>query len=182
MESKLEAYRLRKRRQEKLQQLKSAVQRMLALGTGSELETKKESHTIDVPSNNLKEVSLKKQTSDISSDSENEVSSSPGSDVEGQITDPKSDTHKEYISYTLKVCYLLFWATCFVIAVELQFGIVYLMFSALLGIYFNTRTGPKAKHEPSAYSVFNKNCEAIDGTLNADQFEREIRYGPSSVR
>ena len=31
--------------------------------------------------------------------------------------------------------------------------------------------------EASAYSVFNENCEAIDGTLTAQQFEREIRHG-----
>lgn len=56
------------------------------------------------------------------------------------------------------------------------------MFSALLGIYFNTRTEPKKRNEMSAYSVFNKNCESIDGTLKAEQFEREIRYGSGSVR
>lgn len=28
----------------------------------------------------------------------------------------------------------------------------------------------------SAYSVFNENCERIDGTLSAEQFEREIGY------
>ena len=32
------------------------------------------------------------------------------------------------------------------------------------------------KDEPSAYSVFNPNCESIDGTLTAEQFENEIRH------
>lgn len=36
--------------------------------------------------------------------------------------------------------------------------------------------------EPSAYSVFNKNFEAIEGTLTAEQFEKELRYGPTSVK
>lgn len=49
-------------------------------------------------------------------------------------------------------------------------------------MYLNTRTGPKRKHEISAYSVFNKNCESIPGTLKAEQFEREMRYGAGSVR
>lgn len=68
------------------------------------------------------------------------------------------------------------------IAIEMKFGIVFLIVSALFGIYFNTRTKPKRKNEISAYSVFNANCESIDGTLKAEQFEREIRYGPMTVR
>lgn len=184
MESKLEAYRLRKRRQQKYEQLKGVFQRMMSFGIGSQRENDKENHIIDVPANTLEDVPLENQTtkqSEISSDTENELSS-PDSGIEEPTSATLSDVHKDYIGYVLKVCYFLFWATCFVIAVELQFGIVFLMFSALLGIYFNTRTGPKSKHEPSAYSVFNKNCEAIDGTLNAEQFEREIRYGSNSVR
>ena len=35
--------------------------------------------------------------------------------------------------------------------------------------------------EMSAYSVFNPNCESIDGTLTAQQFEREIRHGPAAA-
>lgn len=49
-------------------------------------------------------------------------------------------------------------------------------------MYLNTRTRPKKKNEISAYSVFNKNCESIPGTLKAEQFEREMRYGASAVR
>lgn len=67
------------------------------------------------------------------------------------------------------------------IAIELQFGIVYLLFSALFGIYFNTRTSPKRTGEVSAYSVFNKNCESIKGTLTAEQLQREMMYGPLSA-
>jgi len=92
--------------------------------------------------------------------------------------------HREnnVLKYTLWAVYLLFWITLYVIAIKLSFGLVFLMFSALFGIYFNTRTEPKKRNEMSAYSVFNKNCESIDGTLKAEQFEREIRYGSGSVR
>ena len=31
--------------------------------------------------------------------------------------------------------------------------------------------------EASAYSVFNENCEAIDGTFTAQQFEQNLRRG-----
>ena len=41
--------------------------------------------------------------------------------------------------------------------------------------------GKRKAGEASAYSVFNENCEAIDGTLTAQQFEREIRHGPAAA-
>lgn len=85
------------------------------------------------------------------------------------------------LTYFTYILYFCFWATCWMIAIELKFGTVFLLFSALFGIYFNTRTEPKRKNEVSAYSVFNENCASIDGTLTAEQFEREIRYGPTSV-
>lgn len=98
------------------------------------------------------------------------------------LTDAQKDSKK--FQYFLYVIYFLFWITCFAIAIELQFGTVYLLISALLGIYFNTRTGPKKKKEISAYSVFNKNCEAIDGTIKPEQFEREMmgNYRASSAK
>lgn len=95
------------------------------------------------------------------------------------ILTPSDSKCLKYFTYTI---YFLFWATCYAIAIQLKFGIVYLMFSALIGIYLNTRTGPKDKSEISAYSVFNENCEAIDGTLKAEQFEREIRYGSLGMK
>lgn len=84
------------------------------------------------------------------------------------------DSDSRIFKYILRIVYIAFWVTLYIIAIELQFGIVFLMLSALLGIYLNTRTGPKNTNEISAYSVFNKNCESIDGTLKAEQFEREI--------
>lgn len=99
--------------------------------------------------------------------------------VKAKESRPKNKTWLTYITYCL---YFLFWATCYVIAIELKFGTVYFLLSALFGVYFNTRTGPKHQNEISAYSVFNKDCHSIDGTLNAEQFEREIRYGPTGLK
>lgn len=84
----------------------------------------------------------------------------------------------DIVYYTL--CFML-WATLWAIFIKIQFGTVYFIVSIIVGIYFNTRTRPKFKDEVSAYSVFNKNCKSIDGTLKAEQFEREIRYGPVTV-
>lgn len=78
--------------------------------------------------------------------------------------------------------YALLWVTCFLIAIQLRFGAVYLVLSGLFGIYLNTRTTPKREGELSAYSVFNPNCEAIDGTLKPEHFERDynlIRHSPN---
>ncbi|XP_066588396.1 uncharacterized protein Saysd1 [Prorops nasuta] len=85
--------------------------------------------------------------------------------------------NNSYLVYVIYLLYFLFWVTLYLIAIEFEFGAVYFIVSSLVLIYLNTRSGPKVKGELSAYSVFNPNCEAIDGTLDASQFEREIRYG-----
>lgn len=100
--------------------------------------------------------------------------------VEPTITEPLEKKH--YLAYVIYVLYFLFWATLWAIAIQLQFGVVFLLLSGIFGIYFNTRTGKKSKKEISAYSVFNKDCHSIDGTLKGEQFDKEIRYGPVSVR
>lgn len=78
--------------------------------------------------------------------------------------------------------YVTVWITLFIFFLKLQFGAVYFVISILIIMCFNTRTRPKRKGEVSAYSVFNKDCVSINGTLKAEQFEREIRYGAGSVR
>lgn len=105
----------------------------------------------------------------VSSDDENK------SLQENTSVEKAEESKMKYIIYGLWFC---FWATCWMIAIEMKFGIVYLLFSALFGIYFNTRTEPKRKGEISAYSVFNENCESIQGTLKGEQLEREMIYGP----
>lgn len=106
--------------------------------------------------------------------SSNDGDASEHSEREMDSTQREESKYKYFI-YLIWFC---FWATCWMIAIELKFGIVYLLFSALFGIYFNTRTGPRRKDEVSAYSVFNKNCESIKGTLTAEQLAGEMLYGP----
>lgn len=86
------------------------------------------------------------------------------------------------ITKVIYLLYFLLWITLYAIALKYEFGAVYFVLSALVFICLNTRSGPKRRGEPSAYSVFNPNCEAIEGTLDASQFEREIRYGIGGVR
>lgn len=63
------------------------------------------------------------------------------------------------------------------LAIEFEWGAVFILFSAFYFIFTNLRSDRRKPWEPSAYSVFNPDCHAIDGTLNAEQFEKEIRHG-----
>jgi hypothetical protein len=78
------------------------------------------------------------------------------------------------MTYCTWLIYFLIWITLYAIAIELSFGAVFFMLSLLIGICFNTRVKPRNKKEISAYSVFNENCEAIDGTFKAEMFEKQL--------
>ena len=93
---------------------------------------------------------------------------------------PHQGAKSYWVITGLKSClWLLLWG----FSVEVGFGIVYIVLSGLVFMVLSLRGGKKrAPGVPSAYSVFNKNFEVIDGTFTAEQFERELRYGPSSVR
>ncbi|KAM9316893.1 SAYSvFN domain-containing protein 1 [Gastrophryne carolinensis] len=79
---------------------------------------------------------------------------------------------------TLLLKFLL-WLVLLGLFVELEFGLAYFLLSMFYWIYEGTRRpGRRKKGEKSAYSVFNPGCEAIQGTLTAEQFERELQYRP----
>ncbi|XP_055300976.1 uncharacterized protein LOC129567748 [Sitodiplosis mosellana] len=170
MDEKLEKYRLKVRRKEFFNKIK---QRLISMMTFSSETNSKKDETIEIPDEKLEEEaelmgSENGEVSDyVSSEDENRVQEVP--------TSRSEESKMKYIMYGLWFC---FWATCWMIAIEMKFGIVYLLFSALFGIYFNTRTGPRREGEISAYSVFNENCESIQGTLKGEQLEREMIYGP----
>lgn len=79
-----------------------------------------------------------------------------------------------WLTYFTWLVYLLIWLTLYAIAIELKFGTVYFMFSILIGICLNTREKSKDEVSPSAYSVFNENCESIQGTFKAEMFEKQL--------
>lgn len=100
---------------------------------------------------------------------------------ENELLDNEPDTKYSALDIFTYILYFVLWCTLFAIFIKLEFGLVFVTTSALLGMYLNTRTGPRKRDEVSAYSVFNKNCESINGTLKAEQFEREIRYGSGAI-
>jgi len=92
-------------------------------------------------------------------------------DEEEDLDEEQERTSIDWLILAVKI---LLWSLCFYLAVLLEFGLVYLVTSAFALFYLGT--GKRRKGTPSAYSVFNPNCESIDGTLKAEDFEREIRY------
>lgn len=83
--------------------------------------------------------------------------------------------------YVTALCILL-WLLLWGFFISVEFGFVYFLLSAFAFIMLSLRGSRRKIGELSAYSVFNENCESIEGTLTADQFERELRYGPTAVR
>ena len=98
--------------------------------------------------------------------------------INEEVTPPTSNSRPWYVT----VLYIILWLLLWGFFVEIEFGIVYIILSAFAFIVLSLRGSRRRIGELSAYSVFNENCESIDGTLTAEQFEREIRYGPTAVR
>ena len=99
--------------------------------------------------------------------------------VNGAILPPSPPSPTPPYFTLLKI---LLWILLWGFFVEVGFGTVFFITSLLYLLVTSLRGSRRKPWEPSAYSVFNRNFEAIDGTLSAEQFERELRYGPMSVR
>lgn len=122
-----------------------------------------------------REDTLKPNTS-AKTDSETLVEEAAESEVD-VYNDDRRATYIIALAFKLGLWFLL-WG----LSIEYGFGAVYVIVSGLLFMGYSLYGSRRSSHEPSAYSVFNKGCESIDGTLTAEQFERELRYGPTNVR
>nr|XP_036860462.1 SAYSvFN domain-containing protein 1 [Manis javanica] len=88
-------------------------------------------------------------------------------------------------SVLTKITFLkvLLWLVLLGLFVELEFGLAYFVLSLFYWMYVGTRSPEEKKEgEKSAYSVFNPGCEAIQGTLTAEQLERELQFRPLEGR
>ncbi|XP_053568653.1 SAYSvFN domain-containing protein 1 [Bombina bombina] len=98
----------------------------------------------------------------------------PGEDILEPFV-PSSQNYFLSYNFFLKI---LLWLVLLGLFVELEFGLAYFIISMFYWLYEGTRgPGEKRRGEKSAYSVFNPGCEAIQGTITAEQFERELLYG-----
>ncbi|CAL8143158.1 unnamed protein product [Orchesella dallaii] len=98
---------------------------------------------------------------------------------QGEISNNESasDPSKKRLMYIVQFLRFLAWLLVFVGFVKIGFGAVYFAISLLIFIYWNTRKSRRRrKGEVSAYSVFNKDCQAIDGTLKAEHLEKQLLY------
>ncbi|CAO1419295.1 unnamed protein product [Diamesa serratosioi] len=165
MEDKLESYRLRKRRQELSENIKGGFSSFWRMGIG---DGKEVSDDTKVQVEQVKKEN--KPTIPTSSDDDDDE------EDDNVVKDESLDTSKKYDK--LQVCcyflYFMIWITLYAIAIKLEFGVVFIMISMLVGICVNTRSSKRKKNEPSAYSVFNQNCESIDGTFKAEMFEKQM--------
>ncbi|CAK9808827.1 SAYSvFN domain-containing protein 1 [Anthophora plagiata] len=156
IKNKLEAYRRQRRKEVMTESIKNAIQTVLPWNGNKTTENS----PLVVQSNDIEDVQ--------------DMESTCSDDSVGQ----SQCTLLTKITYLL---YFLLWATLYIIAIECEFGAVYFILSTLIFIWLNTRSKPKKPGELSAYSVFNPECKAIEGTLDASQFENEIRYGIGSL-
>ncbi|XP_022187352.1 uncharacterized protein LOC111046161 [Nilaparvata lugens] len=166
MESKLKAYRRRRAREELLDRtqnkIKSIFNKMFNSDTKDDRVQENDTR-LDI---NNRELVDQAAVSESESVIENE---SIVSDEDGELFDSRT--------WTKLTLYTSLWAFLFVLAIHAEFGAVYFVISLMVILYKNTRTGPKKAGELSAYSVFNPNCEAIEGTLDAEQLQKELLYG-----
>lgn len=180
MEAKLKEYRaLRRRKQlidntkEKIAKSKEKLINLLVPKIFRDMGNVKEEEVLLMENEEPPPIERSPQIEEIS-----EVVSEV-SEIESLEEDDPESWKYCVIKYSM---YAIVWLSLFIYFLKIQFGAVYFVISVLIGIYFNTRTRPRKRGEVSAYSVFNENCQSIDGTLKAEQFEREIRYGAGTVR
>ncbi|XP_076656687.1 SAYSVFN motif domain containing 1 isoform X2 [Halictus rubicundus] len=156
---RLDAYRRQRRRNEMTETIKNAIQTVLPWTESSTAEDP----LLSPPQENVEDLQ------DVESSS-----SDDNVDPETEIQRQSQTTLLRKAVYLL--CFLL-WAVLYIIAIEVQFGAIYFIASTFIFICVNTGSRPRKPGELSPYSVFNPQCKPIEGTLDASQFEREIRYG-----
>ncbi|CAL1547560.1 unnamed protein product [Lymnaea stagnalis] len=172
MESKLAAYRARKAKEELAQkslynQLKRRITKLMTVST-EKLERKED--VKETPENN--EHLKRDLTSNTEIHSDNEKFSEYERSLNGDSCD-QAAKKSGALEWTLLALKIFLWVCLWGLFIELQFGAVFFTLSLLIFTYFNTRTGPK-DNKPSAYSVFNKDCERIHGTLTAEQLQKQM--------
>ncbi|XP_017783091.1 PREDICTED: SAYSvFN domain-containing protein 1 [Nicrophorus vespilloides] len=160
MEQKLAEYRAKKQRTELINQTKEKVKSFFVFKPKEIIDDRDNVEVREKLLDDVNEDDVDEYVDEIKSDDD--------------IDETTCCTYVDMLYYGL---FILLWCVVWLIFIKLQFGAVYFIFSAFIFIYFNTRTSKKRKHEVSAYSVFNKNCESIDGTLKAEQLERQMIYG-----
>lgn len=100
---------------------------------------------------------------------------------DGEIENSSLLSDWDYLDIITVVLKVVLWCLLMAFFITLEFGAVFFILSVFYVMFINFRQSKKQHGELSAYSVFNPNCEAIKGTLTAEQFENEIKFGIGSL-
>ncbi|GFR66459.1 SAYSvFN domain-containing protein 1-like Protein [Elysia marginata] len=180
MEAKLAAYRANKAKQKQSEQ--SFYNRLKARVFGN----KKARHQSESNCDKIGETERRAPDNESHSETKAEVPAqwqnnaiSTIDEREREVTEPT--TSEIVTKWILRLCKIALWLCLWGLFVELGFGAVFFAISAIVFTYFNTRTGPR-DGKLSAYSVFNKDCERIQGTLTAEQMQRNMFGVPGITR
>jgi len=171
MEAKLAAYRAEKQKQFEAQKRGEWLSGAYSRATGL-LKRTRETHqnqpTMELPEEEASERLLS-------------PTPPPSHDLpQADLYSPSSSSWT-WIDLMTLACKVGLYLTFFGISCHYELGAAYVVVTAFPVMYFSTSTRGRRPGEVSAYSVFNPGCEAIDGTLTGEQFQREIMYGPGAT-
>ncbi|XP_055328631.1 SAYSvFN domain-containing protein 1-like [Paramacrobiotus metropolitanus] len=106
------------------------------------------------------------------SDSDDEESDAPSS---SPVEAASWSTRIKLFCQSYRFWWILAWLCGFLLAVRFGWGAVYFALSVLVLIWKGLSDSRKRKRGTlSAYSVFNRNCERIEGTIDAEQLQRQM--------
>ncbi|RUS91396.1 hypothetical protein EGW08_000826 [Elysia chlorotica] len=170
MDAKLAAYRAKKEKQR--QSENSFYNRFKSWLFGNDkLKQNGSKRALDERSQKR---NIENQTAKQQNETSVQSNTSNDTDFFDDTTDVAEPTKLEIVTkWILRCCKLALWFCLWGLFIELQFGAVFFTVSAIIFTYINTRTGPR-DGKLSAYSVFNKDCERIQGTVTAEQMQKSM--------
>ena len=77
---------------------------------------------------------------------------------------------------------LTIWLSLLLFFAHHEFGSVFFLVSIPVFVWQSMEEYKRGPRELSAYSVFNRNIEQLEGTFTSEQWEKELRYGAASLR
>lgn len=92
-------------------------------------------------------------------------------------TSVSGESGRSRIEYLILMLKILIYIIAQTVAYLIEFGAVFFCVSMLVLIWYTLDDRKRERKELSAYSVFNPNFEAIDGTVTADQLKKQLTFG-----
>lgn len=132
-------------------------------------------HVLGNPANNGPSHSAE----NLSGPEENEETEDVNLADQSSSTVPVTTTQRiQLFLHSVYLWWILAWMCGWALAIRYGWGAVYFSLSVLLVIWKSLERSRRRKRgERSAYSVFNENCERIEGTLDAEQLQRTMFLG-----